>query len=266
MAIDKGNQKAAYNFGCFYEQEGKYELMKKYMSLAADNGIIDAMTSLAYYYGWIEKKDDLKIKYLLMAIELGDEKSLTSICHYSKMYYNNYTNEEDILNILLATIKGNLKIERKHLGPYKINGLLDYMFINSMCKIIDNDNLSIINFKYCLLRIFDYIKNSESFGPFGGKLYVEKPNIELENLGHFMEYISKLYYCYGTINMEYNKCLTEVLKNSEVSQIFIEYMDLYYYKYVHEKYKPDGPTAKKLGEHYNAIQEQRINNKNLKKL
>jgi hypothetical protein len=106
-----------------------------------------------------------------------------------------------------------------------INTYTKYRFIDLFCSIIDIDNLQVYNFEYCVSKIIKYIHLKIKYN----KLKYNK----LKYIDYFMEKIGKIYYDDGEIRQE---CLKKLINNNKrITQIFMEYLDFHYYKYVKNK-------------------------------
>lgn len=83
LSIDYGYINAIYHLGCHYEEKGKYELMKKCLSMVFDlpvkKFITRAMHKLGEYYERTEKKYDLAKKYYLMGVDSEDVECMLSL-------------------------------------------------------------------------------------------------------------------------------------------------------------------------------------------
>jgi hypothetical protein len=268
LAIEKENAYAMINMGLYYEYEGKnYDLMKKYYLQAIDKGDTEAMNNLGRYYRMTEVNYDLMEKYYLMAFEKGDHKSICDLGDYYYFMKKYYTAQRyylmgiemgnveaaNMLSIIYidecidvyrnslclflnAIIKGNIRIFDIYLfDKINISKTLKYNLINAFYYVIDRKKLHPTDFIFCVLKIIKYI-NSDG---------------ELQKLKQFIEYISKLYY----INKNKNKEHLQDLFNKETSQIFMEYLDYYYYKYLENKYTPDPPGSGyiKTKKHFESI-------------
>jgi hypothetical protein len=71
---------------------------------------------------------------------------------------------------------------------------------------------------------------------------------ELKNIKHFTRYINKLLY-YIKNKPEYKKCISEIFKN-KTPQIFMEYLDLYYYEHLKKIYVPGGKKSIEIKNHF----------------
>jgi hypothetical protein len=244
QAIEKGNSEAMDNLGYYYERIDKnYDLMKKYYLQAIDKGNPSAMISLSSYYEYIEKNYDLAKKYGLMVISKGD---YIVMHHFGGYYHRNMLNDEGLQNYFNAIIKGNYEITYTIFGDDK--DIETNKKIDVFCLGIDNINISINNiycnnirnFKFCLSKIVNYINSCES--------------CELKNMKHFVKYINRLRYR-SKNKQKYKKCVNKIFMK-EASQIFIEFLDFYYYKYLEKIFAPGGEGYIKTKKHFELIAKQ----------
>jgi TPR repeat protein len=282
MAIDKGNSDAMYDLGYYYQQvEEKYDLMKKYYLQAIDKGNSNSMHNLGEYYQYVEKKYDLMKKYYLQAIDKKNYNAMHNLGYYYQHIKKNYglmkkyyfmaiyegradtmgilenhcillskllrdkdiLSNKDLQNYFCALIKKNNIISSSHIFNDKY--IKEYRIIDTLCFGIDNNNLSVKNFKFCFVKILDYINHCELC-----KLC--KP-CKLKKIKHFVKYINKLRYSKN--KPEYKKYTNETFKN-KASQIFMEYLDLYYYEYLKKIFAPGGKGYTKTKEHFELIAKQ----------
>jgi hypothetical protein len=261
MAIDNGNSEAMYNLGEYYRYTEKDNaLMKKYYLMAIDNGNSEAMNSLGCYYNHTEINYNLMEKYYLQAIDKGSWDALNNFDYFC---IKNMPTIDMLRNYLFAVIKGNFGL--KYINIFNINDqdFQNYLLtrvnepiennnnnnniklnidtnknhdiycmhvsVNLFCEIIDHNNLHFDDFKYCTEEIIRYLNSKNKC-------------IESKNVEHFMKYISKLYYGISKKNIMYKEYFKNEFKLiNSVSQLFIEYLDFYYYKYVEKKYAPFPP-------------------------
>jgi len=181
---------------------------------------------------------DLTKKYMLMAIDKGSKESMKYLENYY-IYY--YPNNEDLQNYFCAFIKGGNIIGSSRLFNDKHNS--DNMVIDLYCLNINNVNLNIENFEFCLFKIVSYI-NFLTFCE----------SHELKNIKHFLEYISKLLY-FNKNKREYKKCAKEIFAQY-TSQIFMEHLDLYYYEHLKKIFAPGGEGYIKTKKHFELITKQ----------
>jgi hypothetical protein len=160
------------------------------------------------------------------------------VCYY--LYYPN--NNKELQNYLFAIIKGNIRFEYVFLFDNFINVQFEYKKINLFCKILDLYNLNVDDFNFCVLNIIKYINNFE---------YNKN---ELKNINYFMKCISKIYYENKKKKLDERRmCLRKIL-NTNNSQLFMEYLDYYYYKYLAIKFAPgSGPGYIKTKKHFESI-------------
>jgi hypothetical protein len=181
---------------------------------------------------------DLTKKYMLMAIDKGSKESMKYLENYY-IYY--YPNNEDLQNYFCAFIKGGNIIGSSRLFNNK--HISDNMMIDLYCSNINNVNLNIGNFEFCLFKIVSYI-NFLTFCE----------SHELKNIKHFSEYISKLLY-FSNNKQEYKK-YTKKIFAQYTSQIFMEYLNLYYYEYIKKIFAPGGEGYIKTKTHFELITKQ----------
>jgi hypothetical protein len=280
MAIDKGDSDSMNNLGYYYENvENNYDLMKKYYLRAVDKGNYDSMNNLGYYYQSVENNYDLMKKYYLMAIDKGNSNAMHNLGYYYQCVKKNYglmkkyyfmaiyegrvntigilechcillskllmdediLSNEDLQNYFCALIKKNNIICGSHIfnGKY----IKEYRIIDAFCFGIDNDNLSVENFKFCLVKIVKFINHCKLCKP-----------CKLKNIKHFAWCINKLRY-HSKNKPKYKKCANELFKN-KTSQIFMEYLDLYYYVYLKQIFAPGGKGYIKTKKHFELISKQ----------
>jgi hypothetical protein len=270
MAIDKGYSPAMYNLGVHYQYvEKNYDLAKKYYLMAIEKGNTNSMCILGLHYFNNEQNYDMAEKYYLMAIEKGSYLAMKNLCFHYRL---NYDNETNLHNFIFAIIKGNIKIKKiklKEIISRENNFLFvrqsfESKIINIFCEIIDK--LNIKDFKYCAFKIIaqlnkfwrykQYYKNNVCHY-FNNKYRLDNKNICLSdkltknNINYFMNYISKLYY---SKNKKYKKCLGKLLKyKAYSSQLFMEYLDFYYYEYIKKEFAPNGSGYVKTKNHFYSI-------------
>jgi hypothetical protein len=90
--------------------------------------------------------------------------------------------------------------------------------------------------------------------------------LDHNGLDNFMKYISKMYYSKNNIKnniknenkTKYKKCIKIILCSSiQNSQLFMEYLDHHYYKYLEKKYAPiSGIGYIKTKKHFESINKQ----------
>jgi hypothetical protein len=279
MAIEKGNCNAMNCLGMYYEYEGKnYDLMKKYYLMAIERGNSEAMNDLGSYYGYVEKNYNLMKKYYLQAIDKENSSSMYYLGYYyqyieenydlMKKYYlmaineknisaknlleyyyiNNLPNDEDLQNYFNSLIRGSIEFKRAGIIFDNIY-IDDNRMINIFCLGIDNINLNVRNFEYCLLKIIDYINCCDLC-----RSFELCEHCEIKNINHFIRYINKLQYCIKN-KQEYKKCANKIFEQY-ASQIFMEYLDLYYYEYLKKIFAPGGKGYIKTKKHFELITKQ----------
>ena len=281
-AIEKGSSDAMNDLGWCYEfHEKKYDLMKKYYLQAIEKGNEKVMCELGYYYGHVEKNYDLMKKYYLMAIEKGN----TDAMHRLDLYYiargtnydlmkknyvqaigrknkyvtdstetyckKNLLNIEDLQNYFNSSIRGNIII--KHYSIFYETYIEENKMIDMFCYNIDNVNLNIENFKFCLFKIINCINYRKLY-----KFCESRGSCELKNIGHFAKYINKL--LYRKNKPEYKKYTNKIF-NKRTSQIFMEYLDSHYYEHLKKIFSPGGKGYIKTKNHFELITKQPTINK-----
>jgi TPR repeat protein len=245
MAIDKGNSTAMIYLGYYYQYEEKNDgLAKKYYLMATERGNSTAMIYLGYYYQYVEKNYDLMKKCYLQAIE---KNSFSVVSIIDRYYKQNLPNNEDLQNYFNCIIRGHISIKYSKIfnkDKYiEKNGI-----INLFCLNINNNNLKIEDFEFCLFKIVNYIDCRKS--------YNSRELRELENIKHFIKYINKLWYCNKNKNKsEFKKCINKIFKKY-ASQIFMEYLDIYYYEYLKKIFAPGGKGYIKTKKHFELIAKQ----------
>jgi TPR repeat protein len=246
MAIEKGDYHAMNQLGLYYQNVGNYDLMKKYYLQAIEKGDILTMVRLGQYYKFKEKNNDLMKKYYLMAIS---KENNSAIFMLDQFYEHNVPNGKDLQNYFNAIIKGNFRIKDSLI--FRCNKYIrKYGAINMFCLNIDNIDINIENFRFCLSKIVHYIKYRKSY-----KLC---ESCESKNVKHFVRYINKLYYGSKNIlkyKLEYKKCTNEILMIN-ASQIFMEYLDLHYYEYLKKIFASGGDGYTKTKNHFELITKQ----------
>ena len=282
MAIDKDCISAMDHLGWYYGYvEKKYDLAKEYWLTAADKGCVDAINSLAWYYQLNERNYDLAKKYFFRAIEKGCQGTFDyfrgdNLC---SILGNIKLNKEDLQNYLMAVINGDFRFEECSIFcdyEYNCKEEIDYyehQIINLFCSnIFVINNLNIEDFGFCILKIICYINNTDDTRNFNDVDCVannnDNNNILLEDqlkkkhkskkIEYFMKCISRLYYCTNKKKQKRKKCVREILR-LYMSQLFMEYLDLHYYKYLKKIYAPDGKGYIKTKKHFELIAKQ--NNK-----
>jgi len=247
MAIDKGNTIAMNELGFYYQHaERNYDPMKKYYLMGINKGNSDCMHNLGNYYKSIRNYDLMK-KYYIMAIHEGRVDTIEIFdrcCIFSSD--ENILSDEDLQNYFCALIKNN-RIDYSYIfcGTY-----FGIRIIDVFCFNIDNNNLSVKNFKFCLVKILDYINHCE--------LCKHCKPCKLKNIKHFARYINKLRYRIKN-KPEYKKCVRELFKN-KTSQIFMEYLDFYYYEHLKKIYVPGGKKSIEIKNHFELTAKLQKNN------
>jgi hypothetical protein len=242
MAIEKGNFSAMHSLGWHYQYtEENYDLMKKYYFMAINKGSTIPMSDLGRYYELVEHNYDLMKKYYLMAINEGNTFGLV---HLNNYYDNNLPNKEDLQNYFNSLIKGNIGFE--YFENFNNINIERNGFIDLFCLNIDNNNLKIDDFKFCLSKIVKYI-NINKFC----ESCESRESCELKNIKHFVRYINKLLYCIKN-KSEYKKCVNETF-TMYASQIFMEYLDFHYYEYLKKIFVPGGKGYIKTKKHFELI-------------
>jgi hypothetical protein len=209
---------------------------------------VEDLYYLGTYYQFSLKKYDLMKKYYLMAIEKG---YLLAMCNMESYYECNLPNDEDLQNYFNSLIRGNYSIKcfsfkYKFSAPNTNKFIEENGTIDLFCIEIDNNNLKIRNFKFCLSKIVNYIISRKSY-----KLC---ETCGLKNIKHFVKYINKLLYCIKN-KQEYKKYTNEIFI-IYTSQIFMEYLDLYYYEYLKKIFAPGGKGYIKTKKHFELITNQ----------
>jgi len=254
MAIDEGNTDAMNCLGNYYVNvEKNYDIAKKYYIEAIDKGNVKAMYKLGYYYEEVEKNYDLMKKYYLMAINNGKSFSAYRLGDY---YIHNCPNDKDLQNYFDAIIRGNDSVGSTDI--FADNEYIEkYRIINVFCLGINNINQNINNFEFCLSRIVNYIYPSKyKIINYNWPCESPKPRKprELKNIKYFAWSISKLLYR-SKNKLEYKKCANKILEQY-VPQIFMEYLDLYYYEYLKKIFAPGGEGYIKTKKHFELIVKQ----------
>jgi len=259
MGVDKGDKLSMYFLGRYYESKQNYDQMKKYYLMAFDNGEYFAGCLLGSYYKDIEKNYDLMKKYYLQATDKGDFCGAWSLLIY---YCSKLPNNKELKNYLFKIANKRLFLDV--IGElYK--GWLDecskkypegcqFIKYRIMCFICKYIKIISSNDAYCLFCythiIFEHIE----------KL---KDQHKLKNINHFVEYIANLYYT----NIRSDKrlkakkkeiCIKSILRFCN-NQLFMEYLDLHYYKYLERKYEPGSKKYKKIKKHFELIAKKQNN-------
>jgi TPR repeat protein len=258
-AIDNGDSWSMFELAKYYGHiEVDYNMMKKYYLMAIDKGINYAMYILGIFYQTIEKNYEQMKKYFLMAINNSIERA----CYELEKYYgNNPPSNNDLQNYLSAIINGEILLKYTLFNMQGILKNKDTQIINLFCKNINQDGLDAHNFEYCIDKIITYMQLSEYNK---SEKYEELiHNKHIKYIGYFMNYITKLYYNLGGWNKlknnknnknnetdENNKKILKNVLNTSTTQIFIEYLDLYYYKYMDKLYMPGGEGYVKTQKHF----------------
>jgi hypothetical protein len=255
--FESKNGDDSYYLGVYYHYNKiNCDLAKKYYIQAIDGGchVSYAMYNLSQYYRKVEQNYNLAKKYYLQSTENGN---IYGMKKYGKHYINNLSNTNDLLNYLFAIIKGNIRFREVYLFEHfhlkRLETGIRYQTIDIFCNIINDVNhinLNIEDFGFCILTIMDYIHTSN--------------NYKLKNIiDKFMGYICKLYYnkSNNKNRKECQRCIKQILKPDmdeddlndyyiNISQLFMEYLDHYYYKYLDEKYAPNGKGNGKTKNHF----------------
>lgn len=115
-SAEKGNEIAMFKLACYYLKTKNYELMKRYLRMAIDKGNKKAMYVLGLYFQVKEKDyEQMKIYYLL-AIEKGHEKAMYLLGSYFKIIEKDY--EQMKKYFLMAIEKGHIKAMRDLASHY----------------------------------------------------------------------------------------------------------------------------------------------------
>jgi hypothetical protein len=243
LAVDKGNYRSMHSLGVHYQYiEINYGLMKKYYLQAIDKENSGSMNNLGYYYQYVERNYDLAKKYYLMAICEGSEDSINNLEY---CYIHNLPSDDDLQNYFCALIKMNNIINRSHIFNND-EYIKENRTIDLFCSNINNVNLKIENFKFCLFRIINYINSC--------KLYKICESCKLKKIKHFAGCINKLRYR-NKNKPEYKKYANELFKN-KTSQIFMEYLDLHYWEHLEKIFAPGGKGYIKTKNHYELLVKQ----------
>ncbi|MDD5133717.1 MAG: hypothetical protein PHO49_04740 [Candidatus Nanoarchaeia archaeon] len=209
--------------------------------MAIEKGNIGSMYNLGHYYKFKEINYDLMKKYYLMAINEGSYEAMVDMDSY---YNRNSPNNEDMRNYFNSLIKRSMGIEYVDVFNNSKN-IEKNRVVDLFCSEIDNNNLTIKNFEFCLLKIINYINFR--------KFCESCESCELKNIKHFATYINKLLHCKN--KLEYKKCASELFKN-KTPQIFMEYLDLYYYEYLKKIFAPGGKGYIKTKKHFELVAKQ----------
>jgi hypothetical protein len=298
QSIKEGNVNAMNMLGWYYQMvEGNRALAKKYYYLAIDKGCVEAMNGLGEYFQMVEKNYVLAKKYYLMAIDKCHAAAMFNFGFYyekteinytlAKKYYllairNRYRNAHDcfhrLLNIYIEcgtgkydmfellqnTIEGKMEIKFEDIfvdlisyNPDSFHHMNDvfHELIISMCQFIDNNNLCIENFKYFCTKIIEFIQTNKFCSLFLSKHISEQ---EMCYINYFIKCIGIEYY----ENNKRKKYIHDILK-IKTSQLFMEHLDFYYYKYLDIKYSPYPPGEGyiKTKKHFETITNKLNNNK-----
>jgi hypothetical protein len=214
---------------------------------------IDNLYYLGVYYQYIKNDYDLMKKYYFMAIGRG---YLLAVWNMESYYECNLPNDEDLQNYFNSLIRGNYLIKCfgfDYCFTYIDGFIEENRKVDLFCIEIDNNNLKIENFKFCLSDIVIYINSHKSY-----KLC---ETCGLKNIKHFARYINKL--LYNIKNKSKYKKYTNKIFMVYASQIFMEYLDFHYYKYLEKIFAPGGKGYIKTKNHFELItkQQQIINKK-----
>jgi hypothetical protein len=237
-----------FHFGLYYQTiEINYDLAKKYLLMAIDKGrgASNAMYWLGSYYQRIEENYDLMKKYYLMAIRRGCFRAMNDlICYYKCITPNN----DDMQNYLFAIIKGNIRFREIYIFNNPSSFCVGkYIIIDAFCNIINDVNhisLNIKDFSFCVLKIINHIRKSD---------------YKLNNINIFMKCVCKIYYSHNKKDKsknEYRRCVKQIFNSDKhISQLFMEYLDFNYYKYLDEKFAPYPPGSGyiKTKKHFESI-------------
>jgi tetratricopeptide (TPR) repeat protein len=263
MSAENGNITAMYTAGIHYEHEKDYCRAKKYYLMAANKGHSNAKVYLGLLYEQ-EKNYDLAKKCYLEVISLGEGESMSypiestvcsvksALCFLNKHYMSVLPNDNDLKNYTTAIINGKIGFKNAYLFWHYEHGfnfgILGNIPTNFLCKYINIYNLDIKDFNYCVSKIINYICVDKEI--------IKKQ--ELKNIKYFMRYISKIYYrCnkYKEIEekeKERRECIRKLFMDNG-SQIFMEHMNFYYYKYLEKKLIPGGKESIKIKNHFESF-------------
>lgn len=126
-----------------YDRLTEYEIMKEYLQVCIDNGLVDAMFHIASYYDDIKEYDNM-IKYYEMAAELNDTDSMYNL----GLYYFEIDDEKNMLKWYLKAVELN--------------------DVDSMCKLALHYKITRCNEKvkhyYTLAIKFNYLKAYYLYG------------------------------------------------------------------------------------------------------
>jgi hypothetical protein len=238
MAASKGNVRAMALLGNIYEIEKDYFLMEKYYIMATDKGDADAMYYLGHYYLTKENNQYLTDKYFLMAMENGCVCAVWYIGEHLDIY-SDYTQ-----NYFTAIIKSNIRFNTIRLFVREITENKDDMVIDLFCCAFKKNNikyLSIENFNFCVYKIISYVSSYREY--------------TLTHIKYFMKYILILYHSAKQKDKKRRDCIKNIFRNN-YPQIFMEYLDLHYYKYLEKVYTPGGKGYIKTKNHFELIAKQ----------
>jgi predicted transcriptional regulator len=285
LAIEHGNTDAMINLSNYYKRRKDYDQMKKYLLMAIDKGCTSAMNILGMYYfenennycaaekyflmeiekGTLwdlthlgrcqdkQKKYDLAKKCYLLAIEYGNMVADLDFCRY---FRENLITNNDLQNYFFAVTKGKFGLRRcwlfNNTEPFTA---LESREIDLFCENINADYLNFGDFDFCVHKIINRINKINNYG--------DNLNCKSENINKFIKYISKLYYFNGKVKKyDGRDNIHIILKNNmNVSQLFMEYLDIYYYKHLGKKLIPGGKEYIKIKEHFELMARKMNRNK-----
>lgn len=158
MAVDGGNELSIYKLAKLYITQRKYDLAEKYYSMTIQKGNIYTTNKLAKLY-IIQRKYDLAKEYILIGINKGNIRSIRLMALlYDKLYM--YSNSDKYLTmtikyLTMAIEKGDSKSMWKLAGKYGMLGNHELARHYYVMGAINHHKLSVSTMNFILTYNFN---------------------------------------------------------------------------------------------------------------
>jgi tetratricopeptide (TPR) repeat protein len=267
LAVDKNNSDAMNLFGEYYYSIQKYRIaIMCYAKAIEFNNNKNAAYNLGIHYKRAGNNHDLMKKMFIIASRGGHPlafKELT-LCY---MLIFPFPSIKDSQNYFLIMIENNEQLS-DFICYQKVylKDILKQQYYNILCKNIDifsytkRKFTNIYNFKFCVTSVIKYICENDNQNSMA---------LKSKYLNHYMKYIAILYYERSDTSRTNGKLYVDIyidinmMLRDNASQLFMEYLDTHYYKYLEKEYAPDPPGPKyiKTKKHFETTIAEAKNNK-----